>query len=101
MIKCVASFLLVLTLLAHAAAPRAQIERGDGLRQPVAPTARILEIKGNQITIADSKGRRQTLELASTKGLKPGQSTGWCEEDCREIPVGSAMYSVKRRMPAR
>ena len=94
------SFFLV-ALLVHPDAPQAQVERGDSLRRPPAPTAKIVEVKGNQITIADSQGRRQTLEVASTKGLKPGLSTNWCEDDCREIPVGNSMYSVKRRVPAR
>jgi len=95
------SSVLLLSLLVHGGLVHAQTQRKPASGLPAAvPAARIVEIRGNLVTIADATGRRQTLEVTSSKGLKPGLPTGWCEDDCRTIPLGSSANQVKRRVPA-
>lgn len=68
---------------------------------PASVTAQIVALKGNLVTIRNTQGVTKTLELSSAKGLAVGHQTGWCEEDCGHITVGSKKYQVLRVMPAR
>jgi hypothetical protein len=77
----------------------AQIQTRDAGQRGKATTARVVEVKGDTVVIADSKGWRQTLQLAPGHGLKPGLPSGWCEEDCRAIRIGESSYAVKGRAP--
>jgi hypothetical protein len=55
--------------------------------------ASIVAINGNSVTLRASDGRTQVVTLKSAAGLRVGQPTSWCEEDCRvlsawvELPV--------------
>jgi hypothetical protein len=77
----------------------AQIQTRDAGQRGKTTTARVVEVKGATVIIADAKGRRQTLQLATGHGLKPGLPSGWCEDDCRAIRIGEGSYAVKGRAP--
>lgn len=56
----------------------------------------VTSIKGNVVTIKDSKGGELILEVRSTVGLKVG-SPAWCEEDCRQtLQAGNTVINVQR-----
>ena len=77
----------------------AQVQTREPSARGVTATARVVEVKGSTVVIADANGRRQTLQLATTHGLKPGLPSGWCEDDCRSIRIGETSYAVKGRAP--
>jgi len=77
----------------------AQMQTRDTNERGKTTAARVVEVRGDTVVIADSKGRRQTLQLATGHGLKPGLLSGWCEDDCRSIRIGEASYAVKGRAP--
>lgn len=54
---------------------------------PPKPVAVIAEIEGQTVTLRTYEGRTRSLLLRSVVGLKVGQHTTWCEEDCRELNV--------------
>jgi hypothetical protein len=90
---------VILAAIVQSAPSHAQIQTRDANERGKTTTARVVEVKGDTVVIADSKGRRQTLQLATGRGLKPGLPSGWCEEDCRAIRIGEASYAVKGRAP--
>ena len=90
---------VVLAAIVQLAPSHAQMQTRDASERGKTTTARVVEVKGDTVVIADSKGRRQTLQLATGHGLKPGLPSGWCEEDCRAIRIGEASYAVKGRAP--
>lgn len=90
---------MVLTAIVLWAPSHAQMQTRDANGRSQTTTARVVEVKGDTVVIADSKGRRQTLQLASGHGLRPGLPSGWCEEDCRAIRIGEGSYAVKGRAP--
>jgi hypothetical protein len=77
----------------------AQVQTRDAVPRGKSASARVVEVKGSTVVIADASGRRQTLQLAAGHGLKPGLPLGWCEDDCRTIRIGEASYAVKGRAP--
>lgn len=77
----------------------AQMQTRDAGQRGKAAPARVVEVKGNTVVIADGSGRRQTLQLAPGHGLKPGLPSSWCEEDCRAIRIGETSYAVRGRAP--
>jgi hypothetical protein len=79
----------------------AQVQTRDAVPRGKTASARVVEVKGSTVVIADASGRRQTLQLATGHGLKPGLPSGWCEEDCRAIRIGETSYAVKGRPPIR
>jgi hypothetical protein len=90
---------VVLTAIVLWAPSHAQMQTRDAGQRSKTTTARVVEVKGDTVVIADSKGRRQTLQLAPGHGLKPGLPSGWCEDDCRAIRIGESSYAVKGRAP--
>jgi hypothetical protein len=90
---------VVLTAIFLWAPSHAQIQTRDAGQRSKTTTARVVEVKGDTVVIADSKGRRQTLQLAPGHGLKPGLPSGWCEDDCRAIRIGESSFAVKGRAP--
>jgi len=77
--------------LSHAQAPG-----GPVARAAASATANILAIKGNVVTIVNARGAKRTLELATAKGLLPGDRVGWCEEDCRALRTAVSSIPVTR-----
>jgi hypothetical protein len=69
-------------------------------RAPVA-NARIVAIRGHTVTIESQRGTRSALQLKSTTGLKVGQLTSWCEEDCRVLHVWTEYQVQKVATPQR
>ncbi len=65
-------------------------------KRPAPVTAKITAIRGNLVTLRSSTGLTKTLEFESVKGLTVGLQTGWCEEDCGRLKVGSADYRIRR-----
>ena len=65
----------------------------------VMAVARIVAINGPVVTIQNGTGMKRTLELTSTQGLRIGQQTSWCEEDCRTLNIVTE-YQVRRSTPA-
>jgi anti-sigma-K factor RskA len=55
--------------------------------QPPKPVAIIEALEGQTVTLRSYDGKRQVVSLKSIAGLKVGQHTSWCEEDCRELNV--------------
>ena len=51
----------------------------------------IAAVEGPALTLRAYDGRVQTVRLKTTLGLKVGQHTSWCEEDCRELHVWAAV----------
>lgn len=90
---------LVLHLLAQGMSAHAQLQTRDPAGPRPAMAARVVEVKGNTVVIANASGRRQTLQLTSAHGIKPGVPSGWCEEDCRAVRIGETSYAVKGRAP--
>ena len=76
--------------------PTAPAARAPVARAPVAVTATIVAINGNVVTIANARGEKRTLELASSKGLVAGAKVGWCEEDCRVLQTAVNSIPVMR-----
>ena len=90
---------VMLAAIVQFAPSQAQMQPRDvGQHSKTAP-ARVVEVKGSTVVIADSSGRRQTLQLATGHGLKPGLPSGWCEEDCRAMRIGETSYAVRGRVP--
>lgn len=57
---------------------------------------KVTSIKGNVVTIKDSKGGELVLEVRSTAGLKVG-SPATCEEDCgHTLKVGRTVVNVQK-----
>ncbi|HQR20738.1 MAG TPA: hypothetical protein PLE54_11470 [Burkholderiaceae bacterium] len=77
----------------------AQVSSRDAVPRGTPAQPRVVEVKGDTVVIADAKGRRQTLQLTTTHGLKPGLPSGWCEDDCRAIRIGETTFAVKGRAP--
>lgn len=90
---------VLLAAIVQLAPTHAQMQPRDASQRGKTATARVVEVKGDTVVIADSKGRRQTLQLATGHGLKPGLPSGWCEDDCRAIRIGETSYAVKGRAP--
>ena len=79
----------------------ASIDLRAGTPRPVGAVATmsqatIVAIKGNLVTIADARGNRKTLEVASAAGLLAGAKIDWCEDDCRLLRTGGTTVEVKR-----
>lgn len=91
---------LLMTSVAVQVGPlNAQVPSREAVQRGTPATGRVVEVKGDTVVIADAKGRRQTLQLTTTQGLKPGLPSGWCEEDCRAIRIGESSFAVKGRAP--
>jgi hypothetical protein len=90
---------VMLAAMVQSMPSQAQMQPRDmGQRSKAAP-ARVVEVKGSTVVIADAGGRRQTLQLATGHGLKPGLPSDWCEDDCRAIRIGETSYAVRGRVP--
>jgi hypothetical protein len=89
----------MLAAIVQLAPSHGQMPSRDANERGKTTSARVVEVKGDTVVIADSKGRRQTLQLAPGHGLKPGLPSGWCEDDCRAIRIGETSYAVKGRAP--
>ena len=90
---------VVLAVIVQLAPSHAQLQTRDAGQRSKTTTARVAEVRGDTVVIADANGRRQTLQLSQSKGLKPGLPSGWCEDDCRAIRIGETSYAVKGRAP--
>jgi len=90
---------VMLAAIVQLAPSHGQMPSRDANERGKTTSARVVEVKGDTVVIADSKGRRQTLQLAPGHGLKPGLPSGWCEDDCRAIRIGETSYAVKGRAP--
>jgi hypothetical protein len=90
---------VMLAAIVQWAPSHAQMQTRDASERGKTTTARVVEVKGDTVVIADAKGRRQTLQLATGHGLRPGLPSGWCEDDCRAIRIGETSYAVKGRAP--
>ena len=78
-----------------------QAQKSDPIgKLPAFTKAKVVAIKGNSVTIQNDSGTQRTLEMESTKGLKIGLQTAWCEEDCRVLNVLTE-YPVRRANPVR
>lgn len=88
---------VILAAIVHLAPSHAQMQTRDAAQRGKAAPARVVEVKGDTVVIADGSGRRKTLQLTTGHGLKPGLPSGWCEDDCRAIRIGEASYAVKGR----
>jgi hypothetical protein len=98
--KCFAlQWAVMLAVSIQLAPSHAQMQPRDTNERGKTTAARVVEVRGDTVVIADSKGRRQTLQLATGHGLKPGLPSGWCEDDCRAIRIGEGSYAVKGRAP--
>ena len=79
----------------------AQAQKPDPLQKlPAFAKAKIVAIKGDSVTIQNESGSQRTLDMESTKGLKIGLQTAWCEDDCRVLNVLTE-YPVRRVNPVR
>lgn len=92
---------VMLAAIVQLAPSHAQVQTRDAVPRGKTTPARVVEVKGSTVVIADASGRRQTLQLATGHGLKPGLPSGWCEDDCRAIRIGETSYAVKGRAPIR
>lgn len=98
--KCSRStWVVMLAAIVQLTPSHAQMQTRDAAQRGNAAPARVVEVKGSTMVIADGSGRRQTLQLATGHGLKPGLPSGWCEDDCRAIRIGETSYAVKGRAP--
>lgn len=90
---------VTLAAVVQLAPSHAQMQPRDAGPRGKAAPARVVEVKGSTVVIADGSGRRQTLQLATGHGLKPGLPSGWCEDDCRAVRIGDTSYAVRGRAP--
>jgi len=90
--------LAVTASLVFITAPLYAETKGDvAIQRPAGSlAAKITNINGNIITITDDRGNTKTLEMSSTKGLAVGATTGWCEQDCRNLKIGDQTIRVQR-----
>ena len=92
---------VMLTAIVQLTPIHAQVQTRDAVPRGKTAPARVVEVKGSTVVIADASGQRQTLQLATGHGLKSGLPSGWCEDDCRAIRIGETSYAVKGRAPIR
>jgi len=64
--------------------------------QAAPAAATIVAIRGNVVTIADTRGRKKDFEVESVEGLKTGAEVGWCEDDCRVLQTAGRSIPIKR-----
>jgi putative chitinase len=55
----------------------------------------ISAINDHLLTVVIAKGRRQTLQTSSLRGLRPGVLIAWCEEDCNRLRIGERWTRVR------
>ncbi len=84
-------------ILAIGAAAFAMNKTDKGIKQGNAVVeGKVTGIKGNLVTIKDSKGGELVLEVRSVSGLRVG-APAWCEEDCGKfLKVGSTVVNVQK-----
>lgn len=78
-------YLMTLSLATLVALPQSALSQ-ERLKVPK-PVATIEALEGRTVTLRSYEGRRQIVTVKSIEGLKVGQHTSWCEEDCRELEV--------------
>ncbi len=61
----------------------------------------ITAINGHLLTVVNAKGKKQTLETSSLRGLKPGVLIAICEEDCGRLRIGDRWTRIKSIAPVR
>ena len=61
----------------------------------------ITAINGHLLTVALTKGKKQTLQTSTLRGLKPGVLIAWCEEDCTRLRIGERWTRVRSFAPVR
>lgn len=79
----------------------AQPPKGQAISKPVPGSlplfqGKVTDIKGNVITLTDTKGQTRIFEVDSAAVLKIG-SDAWCEQDCRkQIRTANNVINVRR-----
>lgn len=86
-----------LGILAIGSAAYAMNKTDKGIKQGNAVVeGKVTGIKGNLVTIKDSKGGEMVLEVRSVAGFRVG-APAWCEEDCgKSLKVGSTVVNVQK-----
>lgn len=84
-------------ILAIGAAAFAMNKTDKGIKQGNAVVeGKVTGIKGNLVTIKDSRGGELVVEVRSVAGLRVG-APAWCEEDCgKSLKVGSTVVNVQK-----
>jgi len=54
----------------------------------------ISAINDHLLTVVMTRGKLQTLQTSSLRGLKPGVLIAWCEEDCGRLRIGERWTQV-------
>lgn len=66
------------------------------IQKPVVMQGTVTDIQGNIVTIRDTAGIEQQVELNSAAGIRIG-ANAWCEEDCgKGLRIGDRGITVKR-----
>lgn len=97
MFRTSSMLMVAVGILAIGAAAFAMNKTDKGIKQGNAVVeGKVTGIKGNLVTIKDSRGGELVVEVRSVAGLRVG-APAWCEEDCgKSLKVGSTVVNVQK-----